>query len=675
MVIRRGISMKCILVVDDSAANLKFVESVLKDQYKLILVKSGEKALTYLAKNPVDLVLLDIQMPDMNGFEVYENIKELHLNRNVPVIFLTADTDVDSEIKGLKMGAVDFIKKPFVPEVMLNRIGRVMQLEELNRNLEDKVKEKTVQIEQLSFEIISTIASMIEAKDSYTKGHSVRVAEYSALIAQELGWKEEDVQNLKYIALLHDIGKVGIPDNVLNKPGRLTDAEFNIIKSHTTIGGDILKDIETIVDVDAGAKYHHERYDGNGYPSGLKGENIPMVARIIGIADSYDAMDSKRVYRDSLPAEVIRKELVGGRGTQFDPELLDIFVDLLDSGKLEIDFSNAEKEKTLSGEGSALINQIMRSIEEEVKKAESLDYLTGLLGRKEGEKKIVKAMRAKHGCLAFVDLDNLKRTNDTMGHLAGDYALKTVGEVLSKYGESTIVARLGGDEFLFYMKEVDREGATGIIEKIMKDFEEKKENNTYLSVSSLSIGLCMTTTADTYGDIVKKADRALYYVKQSGKCGYYFYNHDVSFTQQRNSIDLNRLVSNLKEQGAYNGSLSVEYREFAKIYDYIQHLGERYDYNIQLVMITLDTANGESLYVDEREHAMTCMEKTIQASLRSVDVSTRFSSEQFVVILMNAQNEYIEVITKRIEENFHKVYNKKQIEVSFDVANLADSKK
>lgn len=664
--------MKCILVVDDSAANLKFVESVLKEQYKLILVKTGEKALAYLAKNPVDLVLLDIQMPDMDGFETCEKIKELRLNRNVPVIFLTADADVDNEIKGLEMGAVDFIKKPYVPEVMLNRIHRVIQLEELKRTLEDKVKEKTVQIEQLSFEIISTIASMIEAKDSYTKGHSVRVAEFSALIASELGWREEEVQNLKYIALLHDIGKVGIPDNVLNKPGRLTESEFNIIKSHTTIGGDILKDIETITDVDAGAKYHHERYDGSGYPSGLREDEIPMVARIIGIADAYDAMSSKRIYRDNLPTEVIRKELVCGRGTQFDPELLDIFVELLDNGKLDIDFEHVEKEKTISGEGSALINQIMLSIEEEVKKAESRDYLTGLLGRKEGEKKIAKSMREHKGCLAFVDLDNLKRTNDTMGHLAGDYALKTVGEVLSMFGEDTIVARLGGDEFLFYMKDVDREDATEMIEKIMESFDEKRANNTYLSVSSLSIGMCMTTTADTYGDVVKKADRALYYVKQSGKCGYYFYNQDVSFAEQKNSVDLSRLVSNLKEQGAYNGSLSVEYREFAKIYDYIRHLGERYDYNIQLVMITLDTSNGETLYVDEREHVMTCMEKTIQASLRSVDVSTRFSSEQFVVILMNAQNEYIEVITNRIRDNFNKVYNKKKMTVHFDVADLTD---
>jgi len=662
--------MKCILVVDDSTTNLKFVESVLKDQYKLILVKSGEMALKYLEKNVVDLILLDILMPEMDGFEVFEKIKQLNNNKGVPVVFLTADVDVDNEIRGLEMGAVDFIRKPFVPEVMLNRINHILQLEELNKNLGKKVKEKTVQVEQLTFEIISTIASMIEAKDSYTKGHSVRVAEYSALIAKRMGWEKEDIQNLKYVALLHDIGKVGIPDNVLNKPGRLTDEEFNIIKSHTTIGGDILKDIETIPDVDAGAKFHHERYDGNGYPSGLVGEHIPVVARIICVADAYDAMSSKRVYRDSLSPEYIREELIRCRGSQFDPEFLDAFIELLDEGKIKNDIDIQEKEKTLSIEGSVLLGQIMKSIEEEAKKAEARDYLTGLLGRKDGEKEIIQAMKETPGCLAFVDLDNLKRTNDTMGHLAGDYALKTVGEVLSEYGQNAIISRLGGDEFLYYMIDTDKAKATKIIEKIMEAFDKRKDNNTYLSASSLSIGLCTTTPGDVFGDVLKKADRALYHVKQSGKCGYYFHNHATENGKSSNSIDLEKLVNNLKQQGAYSGTLSVEYREFAKIYDYVQHLGERYEYNIQLIMITLESASGKTLYLDEREQAMSCMEKTIQATLRSVDVSTRFSSDQFVVILVNAQNDDIQMITNRIRDNFHKLYDKNLIDVKFSVAEL-----
>lgn len=664
--------MKRILVVDDSIANLKFVESILKDRYKLVMVKSGEKALAYLEKNMVDLILLDIMMPEMDGFEVYERIKKLDTNKNVSVVFLTADVDVDNEIRGLKMGAVDFIRKPFVPDVMLNRINRIIEHDELNKMLEEKIKEKTSQVEQLSFETIATIASMIEAKDSYTKGHSVRVAHYAAMIAKELGWSDEDIQNLKYIALLHDIGKVGIPDNVLNKPGRLTESEFDIIKSHTTIGGDILKDIETISNVDAGSKFHHERYDGTGYPSGLSGNHIPVVARIICIADTYDAMKSKRVYRDSLKPEEIRKELVGGRGTQFDPEMLDVFLKLFDEGKLEVTIEETSKNKTLSGESSVLINQIMKSIEDEVKKSETLDFLTGLLCRKEGENRIIKAMSEHDGCLAFIDLDNLKTTNDTMGHLAGDYALKTVGEVLSMYSEDAIVARLGGDEFLYYIKNADsKEKAVERIEKVLALFSEKKENNIYLSVSSLSIGMCMTKTDDSYGEVLKKADRALYHVKQSGKCGYYFYDKGESEKVLNNSIDLTRLVANMKEQGSYKGSLQLEYREFAKIYDYIQNLSNRYECDIQLLMITLDFVNQEKVYIEEKEKAMGCMEKAIRTSLRNVDICSRFSGEQFVVILMNAAEEYIEMITKRVEEKFHMIYNKKFIEVQFDVADLS----
>lgn len=327
--------MKCILVVDDNPTNLKFVESVLKEEYKLVLVKSGMQALKYLTRNMVDLVLLDLMMPEMDGFETFEKIKELEMNQKVPVIFLTADVDVESEIKGLKMGAVDFIKKPFVPEVMMNRIKNAICLDELNRKLEQKVEEKSMQIEQLSFEIITTIVNMIEARDSYTKGHSVRVAEYSVLLAARLGWSEEDLQNLRYIALLHDIGKVGIPDRILNKPEKLTEEEFMTIRSHTTIGGDILKDIRNIKDIDAGAKYHHERYDGTGYPSGIAGKAIPVVARIIGIADAYDAMNSRRIYRNNMDIDIVRQELVKGRGTQFDPEYLDVFLQLLDEGMLQ----------------------------------------------------------------------------------------------------------------------------------------------------------------------------------------------------------------------------------------------------------------------------------------------------------------------------------------------------
>ena len=664
--------MKSILVVDDSTTNLRFVDSVLKDSYKLILVKSGEQAIRYLEKNQVNLVLLDLLMPEMDGYETFRRIREVELNKDVPVVFITAEVDVGSEVQCLAMGAKDFIRKPFVPEVMKNRINNIIELDELNKNLERKVEEKTHQIEQLSFEIIATIASMIEAKDSYTKGHSMRVAEYSAILADALGWKEEEVQNIKYIALLHDIGKVGIPDNILNKPGKLTEMEFSIIKSHTTIGGDILREIETIPHVDSGAKYHHERYDGTGYPCGISGKDIPEVARIIGIADAYDAMNSKRVYRDSMSPEVIRRELVNGKGKQFDPEFLDVFLTLLDEGKLHTVEACEIKEKTITGEGSQLIRQIMQSIEEEAKKTEGRDYLTGLLSRKPGENRVRELMQETKGCLAFIDLDNLKRTNDTMGHLAGDYALMTVGEVLTECAQDSVIMRLGGDEFICYMAGVNQAQAEKTIRNIYVAFRKRKEQSVYLSVSDLSVGLCMTNERDPYEDALAKADKALYHIKQRGKSDYYFYQSQLMEGSVKNSsADLERLVNSLKQQGGYTGSMQVEYREFAKMYDFIKHLTERYEHRMQLIMITLQPAVVGTLYIDEIEYAMSCMEKTIQASLRTVDVCTRFSSDQFLIILMDAEKGTIDMISNRIFTNFQKVYDGKEMNYDYAIAELS----
>lgn len=664
--------MKRILVVDDSTTILKFVEDILKEKYNPVLVKSGELALAYLAENQVDMVLLDIFMPKMDGFETFKRIKEMEPKRDIPVVFFTSGVEAENEIKALAMGAKDFIRKPFVPQVMMNRINNILELDELTKNLERKVEQKTRQVEQLSFEIIATIASMIEAKDRYTKGHSIRVAEYSATLATALGWKEEAVKNLRYIALLHDIGKVGIPDRVLNKPGKLTETEFNVIKSHTSIGGDILKDIETISYVDSGAKFHHERFDGKGYPSGKSGLEIPTVARIISIADAYDAMNSKRVYRDALSENIIRDELVNGRGTQFDPDFLDVFLQLFDEGKLYIPPEvEEEKEKTITGEGSQLIQQIMKSIEEEARKSGDTDYLTGLPGRKSGEARVIQAMQEMSGCLAFIDLDNLKKTNDTMGHLAGDYALMTVGEVLTEHSQNAVAMRLGGDEFVYYMIGAGKEDAIQRMDAIFKSFEAKKEKSTYLSNSSLSVGMCLASPNDIYSDVLSKADKALYHVKQRGKNSCYFYTSSMNQAKKNSSDDLNRLVTGLTKDGGYSGSLSVEYREFAKIYDFVRYIADRFSHNLELIMITVQPEVAGSLYIDEKEAAMLCMEKTIQASLRTVDVCTRFSSEQFLVVLMDAEKEDIDIITNRIFDNFSKVYQGKPLSLDYDIAEVS----
>ena len=666
--------MKRIIAVDDNVTNLKMVERVLKDKYKLVLVKSGEKALTYLENNLVDLILLDIVMPEMDGFQVFENIKQLdNSNNSVPVVFLTADTEVGSEVKGLNMGAMDFIKKPFIPEVMLNRIENILELSELMKDLEHKVQEKTRQIEQISFETIATIASMIEAKDSYTKGHSVRVSEYSARLAKELGWSEDKIGNLRYVALLHDIGKVGIPDSVLNKPGKLNEIEFSVIKSHTSIGGDILNDIKTIAGVSLGAKYHHERYDGKGYPTGVAGEDIPEIARIICIADAYDAMNSKRIYRDNLSKDEIYSQLENGKGTQFDPKFTDLFLKLLDEDKLVIeDEGELEKaELTLTEESSILLNQIVNNIEEN-QKSDIYDILTGVLNRKTGESRIAEAVRTRPGCLMFVDLDNLKKTNDSMGHLAGDYVLKNLGTILLKYGDKTIVSRVGGDEFLCYIPEVEEKEAVNMVESIIKEFDFIKKDNEYLKYSSLSIGMYMSSGKELFADAVTNADKALYHIKHGDKAGYCMYSEIEGMQNKKTSIDLNNMVKSLKANRTSHGAINVEFDEFKKIYDFVLNIVHRFDHDLQLIMLTLEPIDYNNFDIEEQEYAMYCMKKAIKGALRNTDVSTRFSSEQFLVILLNATDKDVDMILKRIHEKFDKEYKRNEVNVSYDIADLND---
>ena len=210
--------------------------------------------------------------------------------------------------------------------------------EHLNREIEKQTRvatERANKLEHLNEEMVQTLAHVIDAKDKYTNGHSSRVSIYAVALARKLGWSEKDISVLRWEALLHDIGKIGIPDQVLNKPGRLTDDEYTIIKSHTTIGGDILCESAELTKAADTARYHHERYDGKGYPTGLSGNDIPINARVVSIADAYDAMHSNRIYRKGLPFEVIHKELENGRGTQFDPDFVDVFPKMLESGELD----------------------------------------------------------------------------------------------------------------------------------------------------------------------------------------------------------------------------------------------------------------------------------------------------------------------------------------------------
>ncbi len=325
-----------VVVVDDDSANLKVAERILsRNNMNVTTLSSGRELLEHIASNEIpDIILLDIKMPDMDGFETLKNLrereKELGIPDSIPVIFLTADESDASETTGLKLGAMDFIRKPFVPEVLTIRVRHTIDLVCLQRELAAEVEKKSQEKESLFIHVVQSLADAIDAKDTYTKGHSGRVAAYAREIAKRYGYSEKQQNDIYMMGLLHDIGKIGVPDNIINKPSKLTDEEFEEIKKHPLKGAHILENISEMPALLKGARWHHERIDGRGYPDGLKGSEIPEEARIIAVADSYDAMSSKRSYRKPLTQSYVRSEIEKGMGTQFDPVFAKIMLEIID---------------------------------------------------------------------------------------------------------------------------------------------------------------------------------------------------------------------------------------------------------------------------------------------------------------------------------------------------------
>ena len=330
-----------VVVVDDDIINLKLAGSILSSNgIHTTAIKSGQALLNYVDNDVPDLILLDVKMPDLDGYETLKILRQKDGNASTtPVIFLTADESEEAESRGLSLGAMDFIKKPFTPEVLALRVKSSLELIRLQKNLSIEVERKTEENRNLFIHVVQSIADAIDAKDAYTNGHSSRVAEYSKEIAKRAGFSNEMQSNIYIAALLHDAGKIGIRDSVINKPGKLTDEEFEEIKSHPTKGAKILENISEMPMLAVGAKCHHERYDGKGYPQGLKGEKIPQVARIIAVADAYDAMSSYRSYRDVLPQSEIVSEINEGIGTQFDPRFAEIMLNMIEE---DIDYKMKE---------------------------------------------------------------------------------------------------------------------------------------------------------------------------------------------------------------------------------------------------------------------------------------------------------------------------------------------
>ncbi|MBR5116180.1 MAG: response regulator [Lachnospiraceae bacterium] len=321
-----------VIVVDDDEANLRIAGFILsKANMRVTAMKSGEALLDFIRDNDVpDLILLDIKMHGMDGFETLTELRQMEKGKDIPVIFLTADETDGTEEKGLSLGAMDFIKKPFIPEVLTIRVRHMINLDHFQKDLANEVEKKTRENKKLFLHVVSSLAAAIDAKDTYTNGHSSRVAQYAQEIAMRAGIPDEQLENIYMTGLLHDVGKIGVPDAVINKPAKLTDEEYEIIRNHPVLGARILGNIKEMPLLQSGARWHHERYDGKGYPDGLAGEDIPETARIIAVADSYDAMTSYRSYRNPLPQGIVKDEIEKGMGTQFDPAYAKIMLEMIE---------------------------------------------------------------------------------------------------------------------------------------------------------------------------------------------------------------------------------------------------------------------------------------------------------------------------------------------------------
>ena len=577
----------------------------------------------------------------------------------ITVAIETASTYYMVTISGIFLG-IGLLILLFIN--ILRTIARIRNLELERRQKE--MHRRREQMEKLSLQVLRTLSTTIETKDEYTRGHSHRVGEYAALIARELGWSQEEIINLKNTADLHDIGKIGVPDTILNKPTKLTEDEYIIIKDHTVIGAEILKNITLIPHAAEVARSHHERYDGTGYPDGLKGEDIPLYARVIAVADSYDAMSSRRIYRSALSRQEICEEIRSNQGKQFDPVIAEVFLRLLTEDRLQVqeaDSTTPENadQPNMEFEIGKFVSDIMQTMKAQ-EDSENFDFLTGLPMRNAGEKLAARLMEEHDGCLIFMDMDNLKQINDIYGHKAGDRALKVFGSILASQKADAAACRPGGDEFLLFVPDISRDASAQLVKNIFAQFQAAKASDLEIRGAAMSAGLCMTHRGQAFADCYVKADKALYYVKQNGKENFFFYQQmeQENLAQGGTSKDLATVAKALQESGTYSGALDLDYRDFAKLYAYMNQLSQRYAYHCYLVMVTMSTTPDAVMYIENIEQALSCMEQAIRRKIRAVDICTRNSSMQYLIILFESEEKQIPPIMERIFAQYYRLYGK-----------------
>ncbi len=322
-----------ILIIDDVIENIKILSSILEQEgYNVMSTTDGFEALKLIQSRPFDLIMLDIMMPDISGLEVCRHLKVDPMTANIPVIFLTASNDKDMLSKAFDVGGIDYIRKPYFKEELLSRVKAALKIRHYEKNLEDEVKRRTKEMQEAQIHLMRMLGGVAEGHSIETYQHVKRVAEVTYLLAKYSGMDEKTAETLKYASYLHDLGKIGVKDYILHKKGKLTKKEFEEIKKHPTLGAAMLEGVKLPLFEVAKiiSKEHHEKWDGSGYPQGLAGENIHIYARIVAIADVFDALSSRRSYKEGWSMQETLDFFKKQSGKHFDPHLIDILFDHID---------------------------------------------------------------------------------------------------------------------------------------------------------------------------------------------------------------------------------------------------------------------------------------------------------------------------------------------------------
>lgn len=675
-----------LLVVDGSKTTMRHIDSIFGGYCQVHLARTGIEATDVVEIKPIDIIIMNRNLPDMDGFELLEKWNKEGLTEEVSVVIAGDERDKQQEVEALQKGAADYIGMPFVPEILKLRVDHLVELHYYLKELESEIKKQKKKVSDLSFQAMITIAHTIDLKDRYGEGHSLRVALYSREIARRLGWTAEELENLYNVALLHDIGKIAIEDSILNKMGTLTEQEYESVKRHTKVGADIVKNTTFIPGIKEGISYHHERYDGAGYV-GLKGKDIPLIARILAVADAVTAMEEDRPFRGRLSSMELEKELISNKGKQFDPDIVNVAVEMLHEG-YDVDEKLSQMMKQISGDVSEtgeLMRQVVTTSTQETKSELEKDSLTGFLNRRFFEEKIEKFLRKpmSYGTFFMMDMDNFKSVNDTYGHLAGDELILTFVEIIkSCVREQDFVCRVGGDEFAIFFPYLDKEKVIRKrADEIISRFAKERDRLGY-SNCSVSIGI-MTKYAKSnnmdYDNLYKCADNALYYVKNNGKDDFHIYASAIMDggmdSLEQEQIDIQQLIHRVAERKEYMGAYRVEYDSFSYIYRFIARNVERTKQPVQIVLFTFPLKEKSEEEVAKIQNSLALLEKAIAQSLRRGDVTSRMSLTQQIVILMGANKENGMHVVDRMVQCYEGLAGKDGLKFEYDIKDVSGTKK